>query len=117
MRRSAILFVMLIAMLWQSLALARSGFSLSPLADLTHAALHLQQAGHHHHGDGSYHTDDSTESIQHLIADHPNASATLSSACMHGLPPIASSSPDSLQPQAVPHPYLDGLLRPPRTRS
>jgi hypothetical protein len=117
MRRSAILLVMLFAMLWQSVAMARVGSTVNALADLEHATLHWQEEGHHHHEDGSYHQDDSKESVQHVAADHLNASLALSASSLHDFLPLGSATPDGLHERLVPNPALDGLLRPPRSRS
>ncbi|WP_367180951.1 hypothetical protein [uncultured Piscinibacter sp.] len=87
------------------------------LSDTEHAALHWQQAGHHHHEDGSYHLDDSNESDQHVIADHVSASAALVTLVGHDFPSALSSSPRGLNEGRAPHPFLDGLLRPPRRHS
>ncbi len=103
-------------MLWQSAALARPGSTVNVLADLEHAALHWQEQGHHHHDDGSYHVDDSNESVQHVIADHLTASAALMASIDHDLLSAPSELPSGLQERPAPHPYLDGLLRPPRLR-
>jgi hypothetical protein len=54
MRRSAVVFVVVFAMLWQSVAMARIGSTVNVLADLQHAALHWQEQSHHHHEDGTY---------------------------------------------------------------
>jgi len=117
MRRSAILLAALFAMLWQTLALARPASTVSVLADLEHAALHWQNEGHHHHDDGSYHRDDSKESTQHVMADHLSASAALIGSTDQPFPSVASESPPGLCDRASSHPFLDGLLRPPRLRS
>lgn len=87
MRRSTVLFVMLFAMLWQSVALARAGSTANALADLGHAALHWQEEGHHHHEDGSYHLDESKESAQHVLSDHVSAAAALMVPASHAFPP------------------------------
>ena len=117
MRRSAVLLVMLFAMLWQSVALARVGLTVDVLADLEHATLHWQEEGHHHHEDGSYHQDDSNESAQHVIMDHVHASLVLASARTHDFPTLGSVAPGGLHETLVPALTLDGLLRPRRSRS
>ena len=117
MRRSATLLVMLFAMLWQSVAMARVGSTVNPLADLGHATLHWLEEAHHHHEDGSYHQDDSKESVQHVVMDHLNTLMALAAASSHDFPPMGSAAPDVLREQPVPNPALDGLLRPPRLRS
>lgn len=117
MRRTAVLLVMLFAMLWQSLALARAGSTVNALADLEHAVLHWQEEGHHHHEDGSYHLDDSNESVQHVLSDQVGATAALMLAASRDFLPMGSAAPGGLHDTAVPNPTHDGLLRPPRPRS
>jgi len=108
---------MLFAMLWQSVAMARVGSTVNALADLEHAALHWQEEGHHHHEDGSYHLDDSKESLQHLVTDHLNASLALAASSSHDFPSLGSAVPGALREAAVPEPDIEGPLRPPRFRS
>lgn len=117
MRRTAILIVMLFAMLWQSVALARVGSTVNALADTEHTALHWQEEGHHHHEDGSFHLDDSKASVQHVLSDHVSATAALLVASAQGFPPLGSAAPGGLHQVAIPDPDLEGLLRPPRFRS
>ena len=114
MRRSAILLVMLLAMLWQSVAMARIGSTVNALADPEHAALHWQGEAHHHHEDKSIHQDDSKESMQHMVTDPLNAPLALASPSPRDFPPLRSAAPDGLHAQLVPNPALDDLLRPPR---
>jgi glyoxylase-like metal-dependent hydrolase (beta-lactamase superfamily II) len=76
-RRHVIVFFVLIAMLWQSAAAGIAGPSSRLLGDVQHAALHLDEQAHHHHDDGSWHVDDSAESVQHLMADHVQTSVAL----------------------------------------
>lgn len=117
MRHSAVLLAMLFAMLWQSVALARVGSTVNALVDLEHAALHWQEEGHHHHEDGSYHLDESNESAQHVLCDHVGASAALMMSSSHDFPLLGSTAPGTQHETLAPNPTLDGLLRPPRSRS
>lgn len=117
MRRSAVLLAVLFAMLWQSVALARVGSTVNVLADLEHTALHWQGEGHHHHEDGSYHLDDSNDSAQHVLVDHLCASVALMVTASHEFSSQGSAAPGGLRETRVPDPTLDGLLRPPRSRS
>lgn len=114
MRRSAIIFVMLFAMIWQSVALARPGSTVNVLADTEHAALHWHEEGHHHHADGSICVDDSQASTFHLLADHPAMTTALLPAVSHHFPVTAASRPSVLDHSQVSDPFLHGLLRPPR---
>jgi hypothetical protein len=116
MRRSAILLVMLFAMLWQPVAMACLGSTVNAPADLEHATMHWQGEGHHHHEDGSYHLDDSNESMQHAVTDHLSASLALAASNSHDFVPLGSAAPSGLHATLVSDPALDGLLRPPRSR-
>ena len=116
MRRSSVVLVMLFAMLWQSVALARAGSTVNALADMGHAALHWQEEGHHHHEDGSYHLDDSPESVQHVISDHVCAFAALLVSASRDFPPLASAAPGALHKAPLPDPAPQGLLPAPRSR-
>ncbi len=117
MRRTAVLIVMLFAMFWQSVALARVGSSVNALADQEHTALHWQEVSHHHLEDGSLQLDDSKESVQHVLSDHLSATAVLMLPAAHDFPSLGSAAPGDLHETRVPSPTLDGLLRPPRPRS
>ena len=117
MRRFAILFTVLFAMLWQSVALGRVGSAVNGLADLGHATLHWQDKSHHHHEDGSLHLDDSNASVQHLLCDHVSATAVVVATVVHTFATLASDAPGGLRQVAVPAPTLDGLFRPPRHRA
>ena len=117
MRRTAIVIAMLFAMLWQSVALGRIGSTVNAWTDAEHAALHLQDKSHHHHEDGSFHLDSSSESAQHGVIDHLSPSLAMSPASSHALPPSGSFAHRGLHDVVAPNPTLDGLLRPPRSRS
>ena len=114
MNRPAIILVMLIALLWQSVAMARVGSTVNPLVDLEHATLHWQEKAHHHNADGSLHLDDSRESVQHVVIDHLTASLDMVAESCHGFLPLGPTTPVGQHGQPVPEPALDGLLRPPR---
>jgi hypothetical protein len=117
MRRTAVLLVMLFAMLWQSVALARVGSTVNVLVDLEHAALHWQEKAHHHHDDGSYHLDDSKDSTQHVLSDHVTAATALMVTAAPDVPRLGNTAPGGRHERLVPDPTLDGLLRPPRAHA
>jgi hypothetical protein len=117
MRRFPVLVLMLVAMLWQSVALARLGSTVNPLIDQDHAALHWQEEAHHHHDDGSYLQDDSPESTQHVVNDHLSTTAALLSDSTQTFAPLGAAVRRGLHGSTVPAPDLEGLLRPPRPRS
>lgn len=117
MKQKAVLFVMLFAMLWQAVALARVGSTVNALADSAHVALHWQDEDHHHHDDGSYHLDTSDASTQHMVSDHVSATVALMISVAHDFLSPGSAAPRSVHATAVPNPPLDGLLRPPRSHT
>jgi len=114
MRRLATVTLMVFALLWQSVALARVGSSVNVLADLAHAALHWQGTSHHHHDDGSYHLEDSTEATQHLMTDHLGASLEMAAGPEALVPQGPAASPDGRPAAPCPSPPPGRLLRPPR---
>jgi len=103
------------ALLWQALPLARMGVAPQQLAQVAHETLHWIGVAHHHHGDGSHHFDRSTDSAQHLVADHFNPSATPAGDSPPALYPEPRSAPPGAHARGVPPPFLDGPIRPPRT--
>lgn len=117
MRRCAVLLLVLSAMLWQSLAMARGGSTVFVPAERAHAALHWNDAGHHHHEDGSYHLDESKESAQHVLSDHAGTSVALLICAAHRFAALGSAAPGARHDERVPSPTLDGLLRPPRPQA
>jgi hypothetical protein len=114
MYRPALVLFLLVALLWQSLAMARVGSTVNPLVDLEHATLHWQEKAHHHNDDGSLHLDESRESVQHVAIDHLTASLDMGAHTAHRFLPLAAAAPDGQHGQPMPDPALDGLLRPPR---
>jgi hypothetical protein len=115
MRRTLVLFVVLFATLFQAVGMAR-GLGLNAYGDIAHAGLHWQERGHHHHHDGTIHQDESNDSVQHIIADQVNAPSALLAGTGPNLMPPAHLLPLDAESLRLPHPYLDGLLRPPRYR-
>ncbi|MDP1645042.1 MAG: hypothetical protein Q8L71_06010 [Thiobacillus sp.] len=114
MSRTGFMVVLLIAMLWQSLALARTGSMSGAVADLPHFELHWQDEGHHHHEGGSSHIDDSTESVQHSVSDHVTASDGLLPGVSSPVHRAMSAPPRPVDEEPGPHPLLDGAFKPPR---
>jgi hypothetical protein len=117
MRRLLVLFVTLISLLCQSMAVACMDSANGSPSDLEHRLLHWQATGHHHHHDGSFHQDQSEESLQHVAGDHLGGHLELLGSISHALPPAGSVLPPAWYDAAVPAPFPDGLLRPPRLRS
>jgi hypothetical protein len=117
MARRLLSVVLLIALIGQSVAAARTGLTLDFVADLQHAVLHWQGEGHHHHDDGGYHADDSNESSQHLIADFVMGSPALTADVNAVIPFTGSYLLVVQRTDHIPDPYLEGPLRPPRSTS
>ncbi|MCU0918859.1 MAG: hypothetical protein MUF16_00735 [Burkholderiaceae bacterium] len=109
--------MLLLALLWQSVAMARVGSTVNVLADPAHAALHWHEEGHHHHDDGSVHHGDSAESARHVLVDHVSATTALLTAPSRVFPPSGSEAPAAVSAAHLPMPDPDGLLRPPRFHS
>ncbi len=119
MHRRLIAFLLVFLSLWQ--AASAAGLAQAYLAQddaLAHLAMHWQAEAHHHHDEhGASHQDDSSESVQHVLADcslhHPGlivaSSVTALEPAAQGVVPLAQRRP--------PSPYLDGLQRPPRSLS
>jgi|688.fasta_scaffold322149_2 hypothetical protein len=115
-RRFTVLLV-LFAMVWQAVAMARPGSTVNVMSDLAHAALHWQEQAHHHHDDGSLHLDDSQASVLHVMLDHVTVTNALLPSGPQEFPPGASERPCGPQGARTSAPFIDGLLRPPRLLS
>jgi hypothetical protein len=115
MPRRFVAFMAMVALLWQSVAMAPAGFLPGILADVQHVVLHWQDEGHHHHADGSWHVDESTESVQHAAADHVGSAPALHSTVTLHWAHMASQSPPAAGSSAISAPFLESPLRPPRS--
>jgi len=117
-RRWAVLWLAMAALLWQPLALAQPAPAASAAATgLSHALLHWLDLGHHHHDDGSVHFDGSAESQAHAAADplgQPALQLREGDTAPVLLPDAAPPPPRA---RAAGPPYLEGPLRPPRSRA
>ncbi len=113
MRCKLTVALLLLVMVFQAVTITLFSSSRNNLVDLTHAAMHWQQEGHHHHDSGDYHVEDSDESTHHLMADHTGTPAVPTATNLRF---FRQDSDDHavLPARASPHPYLEGLLRPPR---
>lgn len=74
--------------------------------------MHWSSDGHHHH-DGELHEDDSTESLQHVLADHGGCCVIMADGFLL-LPRYAPNRSIRLSMPLHKPPSLDGPLRPPR---
>jgi hypothetical protein len=115
MHRIGLVVVLLFAVLWQSLALARTGSMPGGTADLPHLELHWQDVGHHHHHEGgTNHFDDSTESVHHVASDHVTASDSLLPGVLSAVQRAMSTPPSARDEEPGPHPLLESAFKPPR---
>ena len=112
-KRSAVIFLLLLAMGWQALAMAKGGATVNALLDFGHAVLHWDGTAHHHHADGSLTLDASDESTRHLLADHSSGPFLTAQDPATPLPALQLALAACAGQPCGP-PYLDGPLRPPR---
>ena len=68
MHRHFVPFILLLALLWHSVAYAGSAMVVQ-LDEVEHAGMHVLSEDHHHADDGSVQKDDSAESKLHMAAD------------------------------------------------
>jgi hypothetical protein len=116
-RKTAVFLLVLFGMLWQSIAMAGAAGLSGTVEDFAHTALHWQEEGHHHHGDGSYHADDSADSSQHVALDGALSLFALPSATHLQVPSFVGMPQPPSHEAAFPDPDVDGLRRPPRLTS
>lgn len=114
MRSFLLIAVVLVSVLFQSIASAHQRLDVHAGNDLAHAMLHWDSEAHHHHEDGSLHHDDSDASLDHLNAEAAWSLAGLASADLFALPPVAPVAAIAFLNSAPPSPILEGLRRPPR---
>jgi hypothetical protein len=115
------LIVLVLAILLPCYAFAAVGQSMaasmaSAAEEDGHAAAHLAGEAHHHHDDGSFHADDSDESVQHLHStDFTTGAALIVGDVTLPVLPTCSPAPPSWAEAPPPVPFLEGLRRPPRS--
>jgi hypothetical protein len=115
MRKAACVFVLIAAICFQGVALAKQVLAWDRSGDAAHSLLHADGVAHHHDEDGAVHKDTSPKSKQHVQND--------GCASVAGLLPSGTSAVVALNP-SPPHadiardghgtPFLEGLKRPPR---
>ena len=115
MRKAPIIFLLLIALLWQTVAMAHVGFGRDHGSGAAHVALHLEEEPHHHHDDGSFHQDSSDESVKHVYADgYANTAGFVPAHTPDVQVDARSVAQLSGAPAAHDSPVLEGPRRPPR---
>ena len=113
-RLSVILLVL--ALLGQSWVVTAPSWLIAGGSDVTHAALHWNDSGHHHDEDGSVHQDDSADSVRHVVADAGLHAAAWATTAAWSVGRRASSKPAVRDDTFRPPPFIDGPNRPPRLR-
>lgn len=114
MVRKVLSFLLILSLFWQSAAIAGVN-AITDIKESGHVVLHWQDSDHHHHDDGALHADDSDGSVQHMHGDGASNSPGMLSAGWGKVPTLRSSGPAVLAELPLPSPFLQGLLRPPRT--
>lgn len=113
LRRSRAL-VLIMAFVFQTLALLSPWSVAAATEDLEHLTLHALDGRHHHHGDQSLHVQDAEESVQHQHADGgPQTGVPLATA-VGPCEAAARGAVPQFDGQAFLSAAPDGLLRPPR---
>jgi hypothetical protein len=115
MSRRVCAFLLTLALLWQPFsALLPAG--LDAQADrITHAVVHGQALGHHHHDDTTLHLDADEPGHQHVLDGMQFPALTAGCAGFEPVaPPTGVDAADALLPPSV---DARRLLRPPRARS
>lgn len=117
MLRSTRALLLLLAMVWQSLAWV-TPYGISERSDdFAHLTVHIQELDHHHHADASLHMGEEVDSVNHL---HPDSGAQPLGLFSLGERPVLAFMPASLPCSLILEPpsvVLDGLLRPPQALS
>ena len=106
--------LILVAMLWQAVAMLSPNYVAQRSGEMTHWVVHAQDANHHHHHDDrSLHMDDSGGSVVHSHADGSLTAAGLLTASQEGLPVLPPEAPAAVDVLPFEPPFIEGLLRPP----
>lgn len=109
--------LLLVILVWQSVAML-GPVTVAQRADgLAHMAVHLQEASHHHHADETLHLDGGNDAVPHFHADSgssPTGLLTSSGAAVMHLKPTLPLEGSPLIWHA---PTLEGPLRPPMPRA
>jgi hypothetical protein len=108
------LVVVIIALLVQPQAWARTACVMAMDGGIEHALAHWQGESHHHHDDGSYHADDSEESAAHAALDAGSGASFAADKPVNCAVVPVGIVPAAWQARAGPGPFLEGPLRPPR---
>ena len=115
MSRSLRALILLLVLMWQSVAMLGTVKVAQQVGEIEHLAVHGQDSSHHHHADHAdhaLHMDDDV-AVQHIHADSGNNAAGLLATFLPVVSPIRSISPPETSHAFWRSPTLDGPLRPP----
>ena len=113
MSRSLRALILLVVLLWQSMAMLGPVTVAQRAGELEHLAVHSQDTNHHHHADHALHMEDDDSLVQHLHADSGTNTAGLLTSLAPVVARIRSMSPPETSHVIWRSPTLEGPLRPP----
>ena len=117
MLRKFVALMVMLSVFWQSASFAGAVVAIEDARASAHAVLHWQDSDHHHHEDGSLHHDDSAGTIQHMHAESGANSSGVVTAGWNDIVLACTVSPTATLALPYPLPFIQGLPRPPATRS
>jgi hypothetical protein len=105
--------LILLAMLWQAVAVLSPNYVAQRSGEATHWLAHARDTAHHHHDDRSLHMDNLGGSVVHQHADGSLTVAGWLTGSLGGLPVLSPKAPAVADLLPVESPFIEGLLRPP----
>lgn len=105
--------MMVVSVLWQSVAMAGLAPAAQATTDSAHRLLHWQGKAHHHH-ESNITVDDSHESTHHVALDDGAQALALTSNFAVPQVLIEHAPLPTFTRTGIPSPELTGLERPPR---
>jgi hypothetical protein len=104
---------LLMAIFWQSLSVLAPLTVATRATEMTHLAVHGQDADHHHHDDQALHMEEADEPMNHIHADAGFNTSGLLSTHLAAVTSARPLSPAWVEKSMGLSPFLDGPLRPP----
>jgi hypothetical protein len=106
--------LLLLVMLWQTFILFVPYNMKERASFWNHQVHHSEALLHHHHQDQSLHLEEANGQIDHVHIDNSSSSAGLIPSVLSTVGIYSSFERWALVLAAIPHPYLEGPLRPPQ---
>ncbi|MGE0356253.1 MAG: hypothetical protein AB7P08_04990 [Burkholderiales bacterium] len=113
MQKVLVALLLVVSMACQTVAMAAPAWSFGPGDESSHGAMHDHGEDHHHHFLLPGTDDDPEDPGSHMLADHFSGPAALPAEHPAFLE-LISRFPGAQHSRSIPHPHLDGPLRPPR---